>query len=202
VLTKTFEKRIQNCSFKINFPILKISKTEKSNPELYKKINKELKNYFLKIDSYYNEFDCNLNATDSAAFTFNRSFAVKFQSAKIISLHHYSSSFTEGSPHPNNEYKTINYNVMTGDFIVAKEIFKISKPFKKAIQKLIKQDLLRQEIEAEPITEITDFYLTEDSIVFINLFDIYALATVEVKIPWKLLENFMQADFLSLLRSN
>lgn len=198
--TKTFEKQIQNCSFKINFPILKISKTEKSNPELYKKINKELKNLFLKIDSYYNEFDCNLKEKDSSAFTFNRSFAVKFQSTKIISLHHYSSSFTEGSAHPNNEYKTINYNLMTGEFILAKEIFKLSKPFKKLIQKLIKQDLLRQEIEAEPTEEITDFYLTADSIVFINLFDIYALATVEVKIPWKLLEKFMHADFIQALQ--
>ncbi len=156
----------------------------------------------MKIDSYYNEFDCNLKSNDSLAFTFNRSFSVKFQSAKIISLHNYSSSFTEGSAHPNNEYKTINYNLITGEFIVAKEIFKLSKPFKKMIQKLIKQDLLRQEIDSEPLADITDFYLTADSIVFINLFDIYALSAAEVKIPWKLLEKFMKVDFVTLLRPN
>lgn len=183
ITKKEFKKKEKNCVFQIYYPFF-----QNKNNQNFKKINSNFEKFFLDIQSYYNEFECQ----GENQFNLNRNFDIKLLDEKIISIHSYSSSFSEGNPHPNNSFKTFNFSLKTGDEIRLNQIYKISKSFRKKIRSLIEKNLNEQGISTGFSLDQPEYYFTKTELVFINLFEDYPNGSIEAKIHLKELANFLR----------
>ncbi len=181
---KDFKKKDKNCLFQIQYPVFNSKKND-----LIPKINSLLEKTFLEISEYYNEFECNAGETN---FNLNRNFEIKFVDENLISIHSYSSSFSEGSPHPFNKFQTFNINLKTGEEIKLNQVFKINKFFRRKIRNLISKNLAEQGITSEFKMDKPEYYFTKKEIVFINLFEDYPNESIEAKILISELEKFKE----------
>lgn len=181
-IKKDFKKKDKNCLFQIQYPVFS---SQKNN--LISKINFSLEKTFLEIEEYYNEFECNGGENN---FNLNRNFEVKLIDKNLISIHSYSSSFTEGSPHPLTKFQTFNINLKTGEEIKLSQIYKINKFFRRRIRNLISKNLADQGVSSEFKMDKPEYYFTKTEIVFINLFEDYPNESIEAKIPILELEKF------------
>ena len=114
VVGKTLNKKDKNCTYNIEYPILRLGKNSPHNVEVIKSIGKTLIDDFTKLDLYENEYECNKKDKNAPAFSVNAGFEVKLLNTSILSIRSSFSSYLEGSAHPNNISKAYNFDLKTG----------------------------------------------------------------------------------------
>lgn len=200
VEVKRIDKKERNCTYKIQYPILKLGKNAKYDPNIIKAIGKILIDDFTKIESYENEYECNKKDKNAPAFSLHVDFTVKFKNESILSLYSTFSSFTEGNAHPNNIYKTYNFDLNTGKEIPFEALFKKEQKFLVPLHKFMAESLLLEKTISDKEEFISakkdryDYYLSNEGIHFINLFDVYAIQSAEAKVPYAKLKKYLDTE--------
>lgn len=200
VVTKTLNKKDKNCTYKIEYPILKLGKNSPHNAEYIKSIGKVLIDEFTKLDSYENEYECNKKDKNAPAFSLDAGFEVKLINDSILSIYSSFSSFAEGNAHPNNIYKTYNFDLKTGKQIPFENLFKRNSKFLIPLHKYMAEGLVKDKIITDKEEFISakknsyDFYLSSKGIHLINLFDIYAMQSVEVMVPYEKIKKYLETE--------
>lgn len=197
---KLLEKKEKNCSYKIQYPILKLGKDSKYDVNIIKSIGKVLVDDFTKLDSYENEFECNKKDKNAPAFNLVGDFSVKLKNEFILSIHSDFSSYTEGNAHPNNVFKVYNFDLVTGKQISFESLFKKDSKFLVPLHKNMAEVMLKDKSITEKEEFIAlkknkyDFYLTPDGLTLINLFDIHAMQSVEAKVPFEKIKKYLDTE--------
>lgn len=197
---KTLDKKEKNCTYKIEYPILKLGKGSTYDLNVIRSIGKILVDDFTKFDIYENEYECNKNDKNAPAFSLSGNFSVKLKTESILSIHSEFSSFTEGNAHPNNVYKAYNFDLNTGKIISFESLFKRDAKFLIPLHKYMAESLLKDKSITEKEEFIAlkknkyDFYLTPEGIILINLFDIHAMQSVEARVPFEKIKKYLDTE--------
>ena len=200
VVTKSLNKQDKNCTYKIQYPILKLGKNSHYNVNYIKSIGKILIDDFTNLEGYENEFECNKKDKNAPAFSLSVSFEVKLMNESMLSIYSYSSSFTEGSAHPNNIYKVYNFDLTTGNEISFESLFKKDSKYLIPLHKYMAENLVKNQIITDKEEFIAakknkyDFYLSIEGIHIINLFDIYVLQATEVMVPYDKMKKYLDSE--------
>ena len=118
----------------------------------------------------------------------------------MLSIYSYSSSFTEGSAHPNNIYKVYNFDLTTGNEISFESLFKKDSKYLIPLHKYMAENLVKNQIITDKEEFIAakknkyDFYLSIEGIHIINLFDIYVLQATEVMVPYDKMKKYLDSE--------
>ncbi|HNB99144.1 MAG TPA: DUF4163 domain-containing protein, partial [Leptospiraceae bacterium] len=199
---KVLDKKEKNCSYKIKYPILKLGKDSKYDVSVVRNIGKVFIDEFTNIEKYENEFECNKKDKNASPFTLNGDFTVKLKTDSILSIHSSFSSYVEGNPYPNNVFKTYNFELNSGKEIAFEDLFKKDSKYLIPLHKFMAEAMLKEKVISEKDEFIAlkkekyDFYLTQNAIVFINLFDIHAMQSVEVMIPYDKMKKYLNTDMV------
>ena len=197
---KILEKKESNCTYKIQYPIFKLGKDSKYDGNIIRLIGKVFVDDFTKLESYDNEFECNKKDKNAPPFSVTGNFTVKLKTDTFLSIHSDFSSYQEGNAYPNNTFKTYNFDLTTGKQIPFDSLFKKDKKFIVPLHKFMTEVMLKDKSISDKEEFIAlkknqyDYYLTADSLVLINLFDIHALQAVEVKIPYEKIKKYLDTE--------
>jgi len=117
--------------------------------------------------------------------TTTASYDVKLLDDTMFSVVILSSHMLEGAAHPNNTIDTFVFDLTTGQPITLAEYFEDTPGYEDILEQAITQALQREEINIdEAVRNLAHkFYITEDSLVLVDLFDVHALKGFEVRIP-------------------
>ena len=198
--TKKIDKKEKNCTYKIEYPILKLGKNSKYDVNLIKSIGKILIDDFTKLEIYDNEYECNKNDKNAPSFSLNVGYEVKFKNESILSLYSTFSSFTDGNAHPNNIYKTYNFDLTTGKQIPFESLFKTDQKFLIPLHKYMAEALILDKSISDKEEFIAakknkyDYYLSPEGIHFINLFDVYVMQAAEAKVPYLKIKKYLDTE--------
>ncbi len=114
-------------------------------------------------------------------------YAVKLLHQKYLSVVLLRSQNFEGAAHPNNTIETMTFDLRDGQPVELKSLFKegvdTESLLTEHIRKALKEERVESSYPSETSKPIRQFYLTETSLVLVDLFDIYALQGFEVEIP-------------------
>lgn len=199
----TYKNKIKNCSYQVNYPVLKLKKkTSLYNEKIINGINETIKKTLLNLSVYDNEFDCNTKDQNAPEFTLYSTSEVKLLSERLYSVYVNESAYTAGNPHPNNLFKTFNFSIEDGTEISFKSLFKDNtfiEPFNKQLAKdLVKQSIITSDpVEFDSVKkEEYNFYLTDKYIYTINLFDVHAMASAEGKVSYDKMKKYLNTGLL------
>lgn len=198
---KNISKKTKFCTIEGKYPELtaskNISKEQKKGFEKVKSSFKKEIAKFLETQTSY----CKESTKEKLEYGSKFDWQVTLINEKLISIYFWSSDYTSGTAHPNNYFQGYNYLLEKGDLLNFKKLWISSKPpkelNKKIVDNLISNTVISEKGEFNPKSKY-DFYLTPKSIKFINLFEIHALSSVEVEIPYKELKNFIDSTTLGL----
>ncbi|MDX1960870.1 MAG: DUF4163 domain-containing protein [Leptospiraceae bacterium] len=198
-------KTIRNCSIKVKYPVLVKKFGVELESSILNKINKLLKKEFQDIKRYDNEFECNRNASKSdPSFHLEVKFDVKHNEGNLISIHYAAVGYLSGAAHPNNVYKGFTFDLRTGDQIDFDEIFLQGTNYllvlnTKILEELLKLGVISSEEEFEEIKKNRyDFYISKNVLYIINIYEIHAMQSLEVGIPFKKIGKVIQREKLYL----
>ncbi|MEZ0375462.1 MAG: hypothetical protein ACAI44_40615 [Candidatus Sericytochromatia bacterium] len=152
-------------------------------------VNAKLKAAFLPTPAHLKEMDDligELNA-ESGPTTYAEEIkgSVTLHNERVISVHYEGLGMLTPSAHPSKIIGGLTLELKTGRTLKLKDVLKAGA------LPLVKQEALKALkpiLETTTIPEVSkagdfDFYLTKDKLVLINLFDSYAVASVEAEIP-------------------
>lgn len=117
--------------------------------------------------------------------TTTASYDVKLLDDTMFSVVILSSQMFEGAAHPNNSIEAFVFNLSSGQPITLKDYFEDTPGYEDILEQAITQALAREDmgIDDSVRNPTSKFYLTADSLVLVDLFDVHALKGFEVRIP-------------------
>jgi hypothetical protein len=185
-------KTIRNCMIRVKYPKLILTNNSQVKEWVVRKANKYLKSQFLDIKRFDNEFECNRNAKKGdPSFHLEINYETKMNEGYLLSIYYFAIGYVSGAPHPNQVFKGITINLKDGEVLNYRNIFKPNSNYASVLNKEIFNGLKELEVISsnEEFDDIRkdeyEFYFTKDSINIINLYDIYVMQSLEVKIPLK-----------------
>lgn len=113
------------------------------------------------------------------------SYDVKLLDDNVFSVVLLSSQMLEGAAHPNNTIDTFVFDLSSGQPMSLSEYYADTPGYEDILEKAITGSLLREEMDIDGALRnpTKKFYLTNDSLVLVDLFDVHALKGFEVRIP-------------------
>lgn len=163
--------------FLIKYPQLKNLK----NSITQTKINKILDKNFTE----YKNAKCS-DFVNNESYQEETEFKTKLQKENILSIYYFNSGYVKGAAHPSNVISAYNFNTKTGTLLSLKDIFKTNTNFRNKIKALIVKDLNKNNLPVYAADKNEyEFYLTNNSLVIINLFDNHAFQSYETIINYK-----------------
>lgn len=208
VQTQSASLNIHACTVKIQYPKLKSLNSEVSQG-IIKKINKFLRKEFQDIKKYENDYQCSRNPKkDKSAFYLDIKFDVKLNHNHLLSIYYYAVGYLAGAIHPDNEYKAFTFDLRNGNKLLFTDLFRKPSNYTTVINREIFQELKDMDILAteEEFLEVQksnyDFYLTRNSIVIINLYDIHVLQSVEVNLKYEKIKKVLNPEIFSVAKKN
>lgn len=205
VQTQSASLNILGCSIKIQYPKIKPLNSGMVTLGITKKINKFLKREFQDIKKYQNEYQCNRNAKkNQPAFHLEVKYEVKLNYNHLLSIYYYAVGYLAGAIHPDNEYKAFSFDLRNGNRLLFADLFRKPSNYMAVVNKEIFQQLKEMDIlsSQEEFVEVQkshyDFYLTNHSIVIINLYEIHVLQSVEVNLKYEKLKRVLNQEIFNL----
>lgn len=205
VQTQSASLNIQSCSIKIQYPKVKALASGMVSFGVTKKINKFLKKEFQDIKKYENEYQCNRNPKkNQPAFHLEIKFEVKLNHNHLLSIYYYAVGYTAGALHPDNEYKAFSFDLRTGNRLLFADLFRKPSNYMAVVNKEIFQQLKEMDIlsSQEEFAEVQkphyDFYLTNQGIVIINLYEVHVLQSVEANLKYEKLKKVLNQEIFNL----
>ncbi|MCB1179357.1 MAG: DUF4163 domain-containing protein [Leptospiraceae bacterium] len=199
-------KTIRNCVIRVKYPRLINLDDTKVKDWVIRKVNYSLKKNFLDVKRYDNPYECNRNAKKSdPSFHLEINYEVKLNQGYMLSIYYFAVGYLSGAPHPENVNKGFTINLLTGEFLGYRDIFRPNSNFSSVLNKEIFEGLKELAVigSEEEYTEVQkkeyDFYFTKDAINIINLYEIYAMQSLEIQIPIKKLQKVLNNDKVLLL---
>lgn len=119
----------------------------------------------------------------SHSFTDSISYDVQLNARGLLSVRYLETSYIKDAPYPNNSDKSFTFHLTDGHLYSYGELFREGSLSR--IHSLVRESLQKQGITLldEAMKRTYDFYLTNDSVVLWNLFDIHAIQGTEVRLP-------------------
>ncbi len=194
-------KTIRNCMIRVKYPKIALTNNSQVKDWVVRKANKFLKSQFLDIKRFDNEFECNRNAKKGdPSFHLEINYEIKMNEGYILSIYYFAVGYTSGAAHPNQVFKGITINLKDGEVLNYRNIFKPNSNYASVLNKEISDGLKELEVISsdEEFADIRkeeyEFYFTKDSINIINLYDIYVMQSLEVKIPLKNIQKVLNNE--------
>jgi hypothetical protein len=114
----------------------------------------------------------------------NVDFDVKLNQADLLSIKYDGLLSYWPSAHPNKLYRAVNVDLKTGEAISYESIWRPGSKYARRVDQLVAEAVTRNKIGVNPPEKIAhDFYLTRSTLVVFNVFDNFALGSVEAPIP-------------------
>ncbi|PIR54522.1 hypothetical protein COU75_00375 [Candidatus Peregrinibacteria bacterium CG10_big_fil_rev_8_21_14_0_10_42_8] len=113
------------------------------------------------------------------------SYDVKLLNDKIFSVTILSSQMLEGAAHPTNTIDAFVFDLSSGQPVTLSDYFANTPGYEGILEQAIVQALQKEDMDLDGTLRnpVEKFYLTEDALVLVDLFDVYALKGFEVTIP-------------------
>lgn len=197
IRSATFKKKNEHCSLLAHVPSFS------SPTDIQKKINERLHKEFTSTKLFDEE--CKLAIEDNELDSLNTEIkhTMSFYNQKILSLTYDMVSYRKGFPYPNTKIIPFNISIKDGTDIAFSSMF--NSGYQKTLYKLIIADLKAKSI-IQKDSEFTnkrdeyEFYLSKNGIHIVNLYDIHALAGVEVVISFQSIDGQLKNTFKELLK--
>jgi len=180
------------CNFDISYPQAHIE----GNADLEAWLNTYLKVQFVPSEAQLADCESSVKdiTTEPIVQTTTVSYNVKLSSGDLVSLMDIESSYFEGAAHPNNNIQAFTIDLANRAVVSYGSLLQPGSA--KAVNELVYAavaDAFAAEGEDPYFTKADfladyakdnyDFYLTGDSLVIVNLFDVHALQGIEAKVP-------------------
>lgn len=142
------------------------------------------------------EEDANLTDTTTVAYD------VKRLDDHFFSVTLTKSQYFEGAAHPNNSITTYTFSMRDGQPIDLADLFADDVNTEVLLTDLINDQLTAEGIvtpyPSETANGLGSYYLTDDALVLVDLFSVYAVQGIEVRIPFTAIQDELNPE-LSLL---
>lgn len=157
----------------------------------------------LNINSYFDEFAYGLRedirhcptGTGTLLDTTQVSFTVTRLDKQYLSVALLASQFTQGAAHPRNSIETFVFDMSTGQPITLSNLFVASTDYSATLEEYVQRKAAEEylgDYPSDTTNPIAKFYLTEDSIVLVDLFTIHATQAFEVEILFEELSGLLK----------
>ncbi|MCB1141926.1 MAG: DUF4163 domain-containing protein [Leptospiraceae bacterium] len=197
-------KNIRNCSIRIKYP--RLVKSKVLNSGIMRKINRTLKKEFLDIQRYDNEYQCNPSAgRNDPAFYLEVKYEIKYNRGPFLSVFYSAVGYLAGAPHPENVFKTFNFDLKTGHQILYEDFFDPTMNYPGFVDNLVYGELFEMGVlsSQEEFNEVKkrryDYYFDSNKLVLINLYSIHAMQSLEVQLPYEKLMSVLNKKRLHIL---
>ncbi|MGL5346274.1 MAG: DUF3298 and DUF4163 domain-containing protein [Peptostreptococcaceae bacterium] len=190
----------QQCLYKQNIHNREIEIINKTISDDILKFKEEIKSY---SKSYKEEYEKNPNKNEYTKYKYEAytNYEVKYNKNNIISIPVVYYQFTGGA-HGMSELKTYNYDLVTGQEIQLKDLFKEDCSYKDIINKEVQdnisknpQDYFKGDDGFKGISENQKFYIEENGIVvYFGQYEIapYSTGIPEFKIQWEKISHCLR----------
>jgi hypothetical protein len=188
------------CVYTISYPQAQIA----GNASLEQWLNGYLKAQFVPAEKELADCESSVKdvATTPLTQTTTVSYSIKLTTPDLVSLTYTASSYFEGAAHPDNVIEAFTLDLQNRSVVSFNDLLAAhtQKNFNDLLYAAVAQafaDTKQQPYfdKATFLSQYTkdsyDFYLTTDSLVVINLFDVHALQGLEASIPLYELKPYM-----------
>lgn len=202
---KNMNSEMTASSIKIAYPVITSMKNTKIqsniNSQILASVN-SIKSNFLK-DLTDEIFGGNKNELNIVT-------PMVFLSKNIVNVEFEVSEYYSGSAHPNHYQYTQNFDILTGQKISLKDVFKADEDYLNLISKTVKPLVLAKvkslgfdtSMVAEGIKPTADnfqfFHISDNGLVVIfNPYQVapYVVGTLNITIPWSSFDGHLNSDF-------
>ncbi|MEM7180312.1 MAG: hypothetical protein AAF518_05340 [Spirochaetota bacterium] len=210
IYTQVRTKKLKNayCRYFIQYPHLKVRKKEtvaRGKRYAIYKVNKQLRVTLIRALKSYKSL-CEYVKKDGLknGLSIEIRFKVTYIDDTFVSVYYSGSDFIKNTPHPNYQYKGLNYSLETGKSVSFSSLFSKNSRYHRFVRRLAIASLLRQKIihskdEYQHSGKKHDFYIHKRKLHLINLYDIHVLQSVEAALPFKRLKRFLHKNYKAML---